>query len=88
MEIQLPSLFRERFCKNDTKPILGLKDDSSKRLIGMNPDKTEKSSQSDNFFFFSISIYLFSNLGYFTPETMQPFSYEPVRGIVLMDILY
>lgn len=52
MEIQLPSLFREKFCKNDTKPILGLKDDSSKRLIGMNPDKTEKSSQSDNFFFF------------------------------------
>lgn len=51
MEIQLPSLFRERFCKNDTKPILGLKDDPSKILIGMNPDKAEKSSQSDNYLF-------------------------------------
>lgn len=42
MEIQLPSLFGERICKNDTKAILGLKDDPSERFIGKSPDKAKE----------------------------------------------
>lgn len=41
MEIQLPSRFWERICKNDTKAIRGLKDDPSERFIGKSSDEAK-----------------------------------------------